>query len=121
MIPQKFSADQNGIKQSLEYIQNALQQRKLNSNEQYRTLLLAEETVVKLLKYASEKSSLFIGISSVLGTTKILLRCKGSEFNLQEELAEKNLQDIDDSIDESAQEYIQNLLFKRFEDCISYK
>ena len=121
MIPQKFSADQNGIKQSLEYIQNALQQRKLNSNEQNRTLLLAEETVVKLLKYASEKSSLFIGISSVLGTTKILLRCKGSEFNLQEELAEKNLQDIDDSIDESAQEYIQNLLFKRFEDCISYK
>ena len=121
MIYQKFEANDSGAHYALIFIQEELEKRNILPSERNKALLLAEETFVKLAQHADENTKIQVTIKTLFKTTRIYLQSIGEEFNLQTEIGEQNFFDLDDSVDNSAQDYIRNLLFKRFEDSLSYK
>ena len=118
---QKFEANDSGAHYALIFIQDELEKHNILSSEKNKALLLAEEAFVKLAQYADENTQIRVTIKTFLKTTRIYLQSIGKEFNLQTEIGAQNILDLDDSVDNSAQDYIRNLLFKRFEDSLSYK
>ncbi len=118
---QKFEANDSGAHYALIFIQDELEKHNILSIEKNKALLLAEEAFVKLAQYADENTQIRVTIKTFLKTTRIYLQSIGKEFNLQTEIGAQNILDLDDSVDNSAQDYIRNLLFKRFEDSLSYK
>ena len=118
---QKFEANDSGAHYALIFIQDELEKHNILSSEKNKALLLAEEAFVKLAQYADENTQIRVTIKTFLKTTRIYLQSIGKEFNLQTEIGAQNILNLDDSVDNSAQDYIRNLLFKRFEDSLSYK
>lgn len=117
----KFVLSKEGVAEALRYIQAYLSEGKLSQRNVMLGMLLAEETMLKFVEHGTDDGALFVSCSRVFGNVKIHLRAKGSEFDIARNFDNKDLIEFDESADGAVQSYIQGLIFKRFENRLSYK
>lgn len=118
-MPKRFELSEKGIMEALEFLGAELPRKKVSEKDIIKTRLLAEECLFKLAKDAAEGTTFEIWIRSVLGNVTTKIKCKGKEIDFSDALALsgndfKNA--VDEEMDDSAIETIQNMLLKGFAD-----
>lgn len=73
--------DSDILENSLNYISDILTQKKVSKSTLIKTELIAEETIVLLLKHAIKGEKLIVKISNFLGDVSVELKLKGEEFD----------------------------------------
>lgn len=121
----KFLVDPENISsslsQALEYIQSSLKAYSLNPKQESRAVLMAEESLTLLMKYAdfSHYGAFYVNVSKLFGSIRIKLIVPGKHFNFGEALAADSGFD-DDGMPET-QDAVQNILIRSFEDKLKYE
>ena len=118
-MPKRFELSEKGIMEALEFLGAELPRKKVSEKDIIKTRLLAEECLFKLAKDAAEGTTFEIWIRSVLGNVTTKIKCKGKEIDFSDAQALsgndfKNA--VDEEMDDSAIETIQNMLLKGFAD-----
>ena len=93
----------------------------MNRKEEIRANLMAEESLICLMKHAdfSEYSAVYVSISRFFGNITIKLRVPGQEFNLAEILhSDISIENPEELLDTA--ETIQNIVMASFEDRLKY-
>ncbi len=110
----KFPVDPQNINASLilalEYIRERLKNYRLNKKQESHAVLMAEESLILLIKHAdfSSNASFFVNVSRLFGNIKIKLTIPGRQFNFADMLS-GDLEFDDEGMPET-QEAIQNIL-----------
>ncbi len=121
----KFSVDPENISlslsQALGYIQSSLKGYNLNSKQESRALLMAEESLTLLMKHSdfSQAGSFSVVVYRLFGNTTIELALPGKSFSLVEDLTPDSPFDNENMPD--TQEAIQNILIRSFEESLKYE
>ena len=109
----EMSATPENIEKAIRYIDEALTDRKIPSKKKTKTILIAEETVARMVENADEDSVLVIEGRGVMGNLNLRLRSKGSPFDI-DDIENHLLFDGSVGDDEEMNEVVHNLVQKLF-------
>ncbi|WP_035769743.1 dicarboxylate/amino acid:cation symporter [Butyrivibrio sp. NC2002] len=104
------------LEKSLTFIRDFLEKKKLSRSYILKTELLAEETIVLLVKHASEGARLHIHASAFLGDISLELSMKGEAFELTSE-KDIGLYDVEEDHVEDA---IRNIFLHSYGESYKY-
>lgn len=102
------------IPETIEYIRAALIKRKVEKKEISRTLLTAEDVLVKMMDSSPDGTKVWVSIGGLFGNVDIRLSAWGEPFDSSD--IEQNLLLGDSMEDEEANDVIRRMINKLYED-----
>ncbi|MBQ7215951.1 MAG: dicarboxylate/amino acid:cation symporter [Synergistaceae bacterium] len=110
----------DALNAALEYINTSLEKCRLKPKDKNKAALMAEESLLSLVKHSqfTEGSAIFVNFRQLFGNVSITLTVPGQEFNFAENL-NIDVPFSDEGMPE-AQEAVQNMLIRSFEDRLKY-
>lgn len=117
-----IGADKKNIGVVLDYLKEALSNTKCNSREINKTMLSAEESMLKLFEYCSVNDECKVSVKSRLGKVITSLSVKGKEIDFDNEIAAPVTSTVFDLMDDWETGYaINRMLLKLNSDDIKYR
>lgn len=117
-----IGADKKNIGVVLDYLKEALSNTKCNSREINKTMLSAEESMLKLFEYCSVNDECKVNVKSRLGKVITSLSVKGKEIDFDNEIAASVTSTVFDLMDDWETGYaINRMLLKLNSDDIKYR
>lgn len=117
----RVQANSAGTETALKWVNEKITQLKLSKKDEMQEELMAEESIVSLMRHARENDIIEIGIGRRFNSTYLYFSASGSELNYGEIATELSSDEILSQTDDiKAQAYIQNLMAKAFADKIHY-
>ena len=119
-LNREFTVDSESILQdSTDFIRNSLIKVGIARNNVVRTELLAEETIVQMIRHAEEDAVLRVRIHRFLGEASVTLSMSGEEFNPVAGAVKSP--DLDEKEDEEAEEAIRSILMYAYGENFKYR
>ncbi|MBO4394880.1 MAG: dicarboxylate/amino acid:cation symporter [Eubacterium sp.] len=116
----KLDAVPESTEKAINYISKLLDDRKVSKKEKARTMLIAEETIVRMIEHSDENSVLVIESHGFLGNINLRLKNSGSEFDV-DDIEDHLLFDGDPGEDNEFNNVIHSLVERVFWDRLSIR
>ena len=105
-------ANQNEIHNGVEFIEQTLRKYRFKNKEVMKTLLIAEESMVRLINYAEEDAQMQVSIRYWYGTADVTISAAGKPFR-DEEL---EIDISEGELSHDSEETIRSILLRSFSD-----
>lgn len=116
----KIKADKREIAEALDYIEDKLKKKNLNSRDLTMLLLTAEESIVSLIEHAAADSEIEIGFTGLPGNVKLNISAPGEAFDIAESSNVVSGMELE-GLDLDAENAIRNLILRARSDTFRYK
>lgn len=116
----ELEAVSENIARAMDYIGELLDVRKVTSKEKARTILIAEETIVRMIEHADEDSTIVIEGHGFLGNIVLRLRSRGTSFDI-DDIENHLLFDGGPDEDDEVNDVIHRLVDRVFWDRLSIR
>ena len=116
----EISAKPENIEKAVRHVDDVLSARRIPSKKKIKAILIAEETIAKLIEHADERSDLVIDAYGMFGNIDLSLKCRGSEFDI-DDIERHLLFEGNPDEDDTANEIIHRFIDKVFWDRLSIR
>lgn len=110
--------------EALIFVDSFLEGNKVKKNDRTKTLLMTEETVIRLLEHAGEDGSVKLTVRKAFGSIYIDLMSRGEEFELFSDTMINSVFDTDYESGElsvGTEDTVRSILIKSFSDQMKYR
>ena len=111
-----FPADQNEIHTGVEFIEQTIRKYRLKNKEVMKTLLIAEESIVRLMSRAEAGAQMQISIRYRYGVAEITISAAGEPLAADEPQIDLSVGDMG----HGSEETIRSILLQAFSDKMTY-
>lgn len=120
-LKKEFSVgSESFLQDSTDFIRDSLTSLEIERKNVIRTELLAEETIVQLIRHAEEDAVLHVRIHRFLGEASITLIMSGEEFDITAGDAEL-FDGLDEKEDAEAEEAIRSIVMRSYGERFKYR
>ncbi len=116
----KFAADNKGLADALEIIEEKLTDYKLDRKEIKKSILASEEVMHALLEHSEKAEHIYLWIRRVLDQVSIEVSVPGKEFHIEEEFDFGTTIAVYD-VDPDTERAIRGMILKSFVDDLKYR
>lgn len=120
MHRKEVTADMQGIRCGLDFIEDTLKEYKIKKKEIQSAILLAEESMVTLIAHRRGETGMKITVSKRMGSVSVKLSCPGEPFDLSEN-GDFGIPLDTEEMDHEAEMAIRGMILKSFDDRIRCK
>ena len=116
----EIQAKPENIEKAIRHIDEVLSNCKISSQKKVKTILIAEETIAKLIEHTDEDSTLVMDVHGVFGNVNLKLKCRGSSFDI-DDIESHLLFEGNPGEDDTENEIIHRFVDKVFWDRLSIR
>ena len=113
----QYPLHENGVSESLRFIEETLQRFRVKRRDLLEALLISEETLLLLRDRAPEDAAVRVTVTRRLGVTRIRLAVPGTPVTLDEHLGTVSI----DQLGEETEDAIRSVMLRGYADSIKYR
>ena len=116
----EIPATLGNLEKAMNFIEDLLTKRRISSKNKTKTILIAEETIARMMENSDENAVLIIEDRGYLGNINLRLKSKGNAFDI-EDIESHLMFDGDLDGDDEGNDVIRHLIDKLFWDRLSIR